>query len=469
MLASQAAPWRIPQAGYLVFVALLAAAAGTPAIRARLTRRPAASLALLVALDLGWFLWGTIPFVPIGIDESLFQVDAEVLRGADLAVSWIRTPLPIVGAAACPAHPPLVGLLARELAIVGAYVLARRGLGPSWGLLAAFWTAIAAHLAHWSGDLLSEPYGAAALAWFAVFAARGPWPAAAVVGGLGFASRYQLGVLLLPAAWVGWRRGRWLGAFAAPLLFFAPVAVLAPWTGVDPWRAFMQESQRTHTILERVLAYASLDSGFGLNAVGMILAAAGAAALVAPRRRLPELCWSAALFALCAAAVLGIGVITTRFFAPAVPFGVVLMVVACRALMEKPSRWLHRGPTVAGLLVVVTLLTAIPARLPKNRYLKQSSPVAAIRAARAEILTAVGSAPIYTDVNVLATTAALGHPCHAVLWERADHPAGVSLDWDGRFPVFDRTAVPAGAFYLTREPDGRAALWAGAGLGLVRW
>jgi hypothetical protein len=85
------------------------------------------------------------------------------------------------------------------------------------------------------------------------------------------------------------------------------------------------------------------------------------------------------------------------------------------------------------------------------------------------VIARVGDAPVYTDYNVLSTTALLGRRCHAVLWAMSRHPDGLSLSFDGEIPAVIRADVPSGAFYLTFDPSGRPMLWQGRGLALVRW
>ncbi|MFQ5506865.1 MAG: hypothetical protein ACE5F1_19000, partial [Planctomycetota bacterium] len=88
---------------------------------------------------------------------------------------------------------------------------------------------------------------------------------------------------------------------------------------------------------------------------------------------------------------------------------------------------------------------------------------------RERLRSILGTEHLYTDVNVLAVTAVLAHPSHAVLWEGAEHPGGLALDWDGKFPEVERIRLPAGVYYLTLDPAGRSPLWQRGRMSLVRW
>src|SRR5690606_33344711 len=134
--------------------------------RRALLARPSLPLAAVVALDFVYMIWATWPFVPFGVDECFFQINAHVYRGEPLFVMYVRPPLPALGAALCPWHPPLPGLLLKAATTVLTYAIARRALGAGFALLAAWLVTWNSHLSHWSAALLSEPYGAFAVALF---------------------------------------------------------------------------------------------------------------------------------------------------------------------------------------------------------------------------------------------------------------------------------------------------------------
>ena len=427
-----------------------------------------AILGCMLIMDLVFFLWATIPFVPTGVDETQFAINAHVLAGAELPISWIRTPLPVCGAALVPWHPPLVGLLLRSGSILAVFALARGALGTSFALLAAFWTMVSGTLGVYSVPLLSEPYGAGLVVLFVLCVIARRWWLAALLGGLCFASRWHLGILLVPTLYCTFRSRGLVGALLAAVLFALPVSVLAPLTGSDPWRAFQQESQRPTLVLDRFLAYLEPESGFGLGMLGFVLLLLGMWSLRDRSHRHDSLVLAAAVFIVYAAGVMSLGAITTRFFAPVVPLGAMLMAAGTAAAVR---RW----PALAGagwggiLLTLVSMSTALPARVPKSRFRTMNSEARVVRDHREHLLSHLGPADLYTDYNVLATTAVLGHRCHAVLGARSRHPEGVSLSFEGELPDVPRAKVPVGAFYLTFDPAGRAPLWQSEGLSLVRW
>ncbi|MFQ5504419.1 MAG: hypothetical protein ACE5F1_06425, partial [Planctomycetota bacterium] len=366
--------WRLQQAAVLFVILGLCLASGVGRFRAFVTAHPWLALGTLVLADAALLLWATTPFVPDGIDECQFAVNSHVLRGADLGFSWMRTPLPSLGAAALPGFPIAGGILCKELCTLLAFLLARQGLGTGFGLLAALWTSIASQLAGNACYLLSEPYGALGLAAFALAAARGGRVAAlGLIGGLAFASRWQLGMLWPFVVWLGWRGGRrWKGALLGTLLFLLPVLAGTLWMDADPLRAFQQESAREVSVLERLSAYLHPGSGLGLGIAGLVLAALGALRLLARNESRPELVWCAVLFLANALVVSSIGVITTRFFVPSVPLGAVLMASGAAELQPRLGL-LRRSGWAALLLGAVSLSSALPVRAPKIRHVKQAS------------------------------------------------------------------------------------------------
>jgi hypothetical protein len=416
-------------------------------------------LVAIVALDALLLLWATTPSVVTGFDESQFLIAAHCLRGADLDVPWIRTPLPVLAIAAMPLHATVPGIVAKQLATLVTFLLVSRPLGVGWALFAALLVSSAEEMVGGSCEAVSEPYGAAALIAFALAVVRGGPIAMFATATLGALSRWQLLWLLPLAALVTWRRRGWRHALVLGVLAAACVAGCVWLTGVDPWRALLQERQREHTLFERIVAYVSPKVGLGLGPLGMLVAVVGAVALVRERPRcglLPV----AVLFGIYFAGVVGIGVITPRFLGPAVPLGCVLI---ARGAVSIVARWPQlatgwRASLAAAVLVVVA---AIPVHAPRMRERKLTSPQAPLALARDAVLAALGDAILYSDVDCLRVRAILARRCVAV-GSAARHEETT----DGRV---DREHVPAGSFYLTFDPAGRPPLWANGGLALVRW
>lgn len=204
----------------LLILLLLAAsvllAAGP--LRRRVLAHPRWVLTAIVLFDVSWLLWAVIPFVPNGYDEAQLLGQAQRLLGADLDNRWIRTPLPVLAVAASPWHPALPGILAKQLATVFAYRLARPALGVGMALLAALLTSVNSVLLENTCQVLSEPFGAAALAGFALAVAAGGPRELLASATLGLLARWQLLWSLPIAALLAWRRGGWRRAFTSTLL-----------------------------------------------------------------------------------------------------------------------------------------------------------------------------------------------------------------------------------------------------------
>jgi hypothetical protein len=111
----------------------------------------------------------------------------------------------------------------------------------------------------------------------------------------------------------------------------------------------------------------------------------------------------------------------------------------------------------------------MPVRAPRSRDRKLASPQAALVEQRDEVLSSIAQAPLFTDLHVYVVAAVLGRRCHAVLWPRAAHPDGMSLDFDGAMPSVTREAIPLGSFYLTFDPADRRPIVTVGQLTLVRW
>jgi hypothetical protein len=453
------------------FVLLAVAAAallGAGQLRPWVVSHPRWILAGLVVADTALLLWATTPFVPDGVDESQFLADAHRLRGADLPVAWIRTPLPILFVALTPGWPALPGILAKQLAALLAYALARPALGPGFALVAALLTSTDSVLAGNTCQVLSEPFGAAALAGFAIAAAGRSGTALFGTAALGFLSRWQLLWLLPVAALLEARRKGLLRAAAGMAAAAGVVVAAVAVTGVDPWRAFQQERTRGITVLERLQYYLAPHTGLGLGIAAMLLAGTGSWWLLRARPRDPRLFACAALFLVHVGGTVTIGVITRRFLAPSVPLGCVLAAAGALALARRWPALSRRWP--AGVvLALLAALTAIPVHAPASRRHKLASPQAALVAGREQVLSALGGQALFTDVDVLAVTAILGRRCHAVLSPRATHPQGVPLDFEGQIPAIDREELVAGSYYLTLDPADRPPIWRGGQLALVRW
>lgn len=459
--------FRLQQAAVVTAIALVVLAAFGPA-RNQVRKRPKTALAVLVSLDFAYMLWVTTPFVPIGIDESYFTINAHRYRGADLYNSWIRTPLPGLCGALVPWQPLLIGLICKELAAVGAFAVARPALGDPGALWAALLTVVGSRLARYSAFFLGEPYAAAAVTGFVWLAAQRHVLAAAAAG-LAFVSRWQMLALAPLVLFSGWQRRRLLGPAVAAALFAVPAAVLIPWTGLDPWRAAQHNQGHATTLIERLLGYCEPKVGFGIGLQGMILAGIGAGlALGREVVARTQLLWCAAAFASCATAALAIGMVMPNYVTAAMPVGCVLMAAGCVNLARRP--WLAARPKVtAALAVTLAVVHALPVDPPKTRASRLDSAQALIAADREAFLTALGDAPLHSELEFLAVCAVLARPVHAVIGEHSQHPSGVSLNWGGLWPKVSRAALPAGACVLTRFPEGHQLLWQRDGLALVRW
>ncbi|MEZ5962704.1 MAG: hypothetical protein R3F56_02545 [Planctomycetota bacterium] len=457
--------FRVHQAA-VVTVIVVATAWGCGPGRTAVLDRPRAALAAMLIADLVYMLWATVPFIPMGIDESYFAINAQRYRGHDLYNCWIRTPLPGLMGALTDFHPPLVGLVAKELAAVAVFAIARPGLGLGGALWAAWLTVTSSRLARYGAYYLNETYAAASVAGLVWAAAAGRSVWAALCAGLGFASRWQLLVLAPLAAWSGWQRGRLRAACLAVVVFALPALVTIPLTEVDPLRALEQNRGHAVGFVERLVGYLQPKVGFGLGVVSLALALVGV--LEAWRRRQPGLRWSAAAFGVCTASVLAVGMVMPNYMTAAVPAGCVLVAAGCLRLAGM-GRWGARRPLVVAAAVAVVVLHALPIDPPKARSERRARPQAAILADRAAFLTALGDAPLYSELEFLAVCAVLARPVHAVLGPGTDQPEGVSMDWEGRWAFCTRDQLQPGSTVLTREPGAHEVLWRAGTLALVRW
>ena len=128
---------RTQQAIYISIVFLLPLLAMAPRVRPSLAAHPRRWVLLLLLLDFGYMLWLTIPFVPLGVDETFYAINAHVYGGnRDLWHCWSRPPLASLGAMVCPWHPPLPGLLLRSSTAWLAWRLAERAVPLPWALVA---------------------------------------------------------------------------------------------------------------------------------------------------------------------------------------------------------------------------------------------------------------------------------------------------------------------------------------------
>lgn len=474
--AASGSPVRVQQAIYLVAVFLVPlVATATACGRRHLSEHPRRSVLLLLGLDLACMLWATMPFVPIGVDECFYAINAHVYAGNhELWHCWNRPPMTSLGALCAPWHPPLLGLLLRAASAWFAFLLAERAVRAPWALAAPLLVLAASRLTAPSASLLSEPYGAAFLAAFALAAARGAGGWIGLLAGLAFLSRWPLGWLLPVAIVVGWRRQRWLGAAVAVASFAALVGTTILGTDTQPWRMLGDRSEWRRSSLATLLYWLEPSVAFGVG-WGLLLW------LVVGGHRVRDagLRWCLFLSGACVAVLLLCGEATLRFLAPTIPL---VAAVAAHGLARfggwAARRWAAQ-PAFAGLLVGATALSiALPVSPWKARAIKLASPQNIVRASRDELLALVGAAPVYCDCNFLAVTAVLDRRCHAVLpppgvaddrEPRRFHPPGVGLDLEGTTPPCERAALPTGAFYLTYDPAGRDVLWQRGDLHLVRW
>ncbi len=441
----------------LLFLALGVSLASGP-LRRQVVTHPRRVLATIVLFDVGWLLWAVVPFVPNGYDEAQFLGQAQRLLGADLDNRWIRTPLPVLMIAASPWHPAVPGILAKQLATIFAYRLARPALGVAMALLAALLTSVSSVLVGNTCQVLSEPYGAAAFAGFALACVAGGPTGLFTAATFGFLCRWQLLWLLPLAVLFAWRRHRLRSVLVGTLLAAGVVAVVIWVVGADPLRTFLQEKERTHTVFERLVYYLSPRTGLGLGVAALAFAAVGAVAIVRDPARDPRLVVCMALFVVHVVAVVAMGVMTRRFMAPAVPLGCVL---AAAGVWHLGRRWPHlRRPVVAcPALVTLVVMTAVPVPQPRSRELKLGSPQAEVCADLATVRALVGTATLYSDVDTLMLEAILGQRCRAVGEGHSDpEPAAIA-----------REQVPADSLYLTFDAADRAPLWSGRRLRLVRW
>lgn len=442
----------------LILVVLVAGTLlGVGPMRRWCTAHPAWVLAAIVAFDVGWLLHVHVPFVVSGYDEAQFLVDAHRMHGADLPVSWIRTPFPVLAIAASPAVPGLPGIVAKQLATLATFLLVRRPLGVGMALFAALLASCAEEMVASCCEARSEPFGAAALTCFALAVARGGPVGLFVTATLGAMSRWQMLWLLPVASVLVWRRHGWRSATAG-VLCAACVFAFGVWlTDVDPLRAFLQERQRDHSIGERLWFYLSPKCGLGLGPAGYCLLLLGVVALVRERPR-SALLACAAIFFVYAAGVVSIGVIVPRFFAPAVPLACVLAVRGVASLQRRWPALTAQWPAAIGAALLVAA-SAIPVHQPRTRERTLSSPQAPIALDRAAVLAALGDAVPYSDVDAQKVRAILGRRCIAV------GDAHTETD-DGKV---ERARIPAGSLYFTFESSGRAPLWSSGRLSLVRW
>jgi hypothetical protein len=469
-------PVRAQQAIYLgaVFVLPLLAVA-TAFGRRQLIEHARRCVALLLVLDLAYILWVTTPFVPIGVDETFYAINAHVYAGHDeLWHCWNRPPMTSLGALCVPGHPPLVGLLLRAASAWFAYLLAERAVRAPWALAVPLLVLAASRLTAPSGSLLSEPYGAALLAAFAFAAARGAGGWIGLLAGLAFLSRWPLGWLLPVAIAIGWRRQRLVGAALAVVTFTVLVGAVILATDTKPWLMLGDRSEWRRSPLDTLLYFLQPSVGFGVGWPLLALLVVGAVGV-----RDLALRWCLFLFAVCAGVLVVTGEATLRFLAPAVPL---VAAVAAGGLERIAGWWARRWsprPLLAGLLVAVTALSiAFPVAPLGARAIRLASPQNLVREGRAELLQLLGPAPLYCDCNFIALTAVLAHKCHAVLpppgvaddrEPRRFQPPGVGLDLEGTTPPCAREQLPPGAFYLTYDPAGREVLWQRGDLQLVRW
>ena len=430
---------------------------GVGPLRRWCVAHPAWVLTAIAVLDVALLFFAMTPFVVIGYDESQFLEGAQRLRGADLPVAWIRTPLPILAVAVTPFHPGILGILAKQLAMLATYALVRRPLGVGLALFAAVFVSFSEEMVGNCCEVVSEPYGAAALAGFALAVTRGGPVALFVTATLGAMSRWQMLWLLPVATLVAFRRHGWRPALAGSALAVAGFSFCVWLTHVDPVRAFLQERQRDHTVVERILFYLSPKSGLGLGLVGMLLAIVGGVALARERPR-SALAPCALIFLVYLAGVVSVGVIVPRFLGPAVPLGAVLVVRGIASILARWRRLATRWPAAiaASILIVVS---AIPVHQPRMRERRLTSPQAPIALERESVLVALGDAVPYCDVDAQKVSAILARRCIAVGPGHAETEHG----------HVERAQIPPGSFYLTHDPAGRLPMWSCGRLALVRW
>ena len=470
---------RIEQGVYLALLFGVSLLACTRRFRSLLSDKPALVVVFILLADFSYMLWSTLPYVPLGVDESYYLINAHVYRGSELYLQWGRPPVTGLGAALCPWHPPLVGLFLRSLTIVLCYRLTLPILGSFGALLAVWITATASVFTTYSSFTLSEPYGAAALTAFVLALARGRHVLAGVLSGIAFLSRWPLGFVFPVAVLIAWKNKGRKAALQSIALFVVPVLIVLAVTGADPWRMFSDrvDAFSDKSILASLTYALHPKNGFGLGAIGLLAALIGVVVQVRKTPREPAFNYCLLIFLLYAGILMLMGERTNRFFAPALPLGAVLVACALCHIGALPT--LAKRRSLAGLLLALFVLSmAIPVRPPKLRWQRSTSRQLLLSVEREKILAIIGDEALYTDFNFLCTTAVLAHPCHAVLAalqpelqvpSRAYHPRGVSMDWEGLLPAYEREVLPKHVFYLTYEPDRRRILWQGKDLYLVRW
>ncbi|HEX5053902.1 MAG TPA: hypothetical protein VFZ65_19140 [Planctomycetota bacterium] len=476
-MAEVAGGWsmRTQQAVYLTVVFCLPLLAVAPGLRTWVVTRPRWVLAALLLVDLAFMLWLTIPYVPLGVDETFFDINAHVYAGNDqLWLCWNRPPMASLGALVCPWHPPLVGLLLRSATAWLAFALAERAVRAPWALAAPLLVLVGSQMTLFSAALMSEPYGAVCVAGFALLAARGVGggAAAGAVAGLAFLSRWPLGWLLPVAMFVGHRRQGWRGVLLAFVAFAGPVVAVVYATDTRPWLMLADRGEWKQSSWATLLYFLRPDVAFGVGWSHLVLLVVGAFGA-----RDAAIRWCVFLFAACAAALVVTGEATMRLMTPVVP---VVAVVVARGLQRTGEwgarRW--RWPAFAGALLtgLVAVSVAFPVRPLRNHALALTSLQNLVRQHRAELSQLIGTEPLYTDCNFIAMTAVLNHRCHAVLRPEAagedprrGHPEGVGLDLGGTTPPCDREHLPPGTLYLTFDPAGHRVLWHEGELFLVRW
>ena len=329
---------------------------------------PRLVLATILAFDVALLLYATTPFVVSGYDESRFLTNAHRMRGADLTVSWIRTPFPVLAVALSPWHPALPGILAKQLATLAVYALVRRPLGTGYALFAALFVSAAEAMVANCCEVVAEPFGAAALAWFAFAVSRGGPVGLFAAATVGAMSRWQMLWLLPAAALVGWRRHGWKCTAVGCAVAAACFAMGVWLTDVDPWRAFLGERTRDHSVGERLAFYLSPRLGLGLGPLGMVLALLGGAALARERPR-SGLGACALIWLLYFAGVVSVGDIVPRYLGPAVPLLCVVAVRGIASLVQHRPILARPWPAaILGSMLVVG--SAIPVHAPRMRERK---------------------------------------------------------------------------------------------------
>lgn len=468
---------RLQQALHLGVVFLLPLLAwATASGRQLLTERPRRAVFALLLVDFGYLLWTTLPFVPIGVDECFYAINAHVYAGNDeLWHCPSRPPLTSFGALLMPWHPPLLGLLLRSASAWFAYLLAERTMRAPWAAAAPLLVLVAGQLSQHSTSLMSEPYGAACLTAFALALARGTGGGSlGLLAGCAFLARWPLGWLLPVALVAAFRRRRWRGALLALATFTVPVVAVLLWTGCTPWSMLGDRSGWRRSVGGTLLYYLAPDVAFGIGWTHLVLLVIGG---LGARETALRCCLL--LFTIHSGVLVLTGEATARFAAPAIPIAAVVVAKGLERVGHWGARRWPARPAFAGLLAaVVAVSVAFPPRHLSARAIKHASRQNVVREGRGDLLALLGPAPLFCDIHFLAVTAVLGRKCHAVLpppgvaddrEPRRFQPPGVGLDLEGTTPSCAREALPKGAFYLTYDPGGREVLWQRGELHLVRW